>query len=95
VTEQLEDPNQYSIGERHDRYVYDFHCPACGSCGELGVPKTQRWIALPGAVRGAVRAVAPSCIRQGGVALYQHRVRARGHRVRASAPPQVERELSA
>ena len=41
------DPNLYARGERFDRWVYDFRCPACGSCGELGVPKAAKWINCP------------------------------------------------
>jgi hypothetical protein len=44
---QAEDPNLYAIGERHGRYIYHFRCPACGACGDLGVPKEAKSIACP------------------------------------------------
>jgi hypothetical protein len=68
VTDQLEDPNQYSVGERHDRNVYDFHCPACGSCGELGVPKAARSLPCPEKC-GAVFVQWHPPVRAGSVAL--------------------------
>ena len=42
-----ENPNQFTTGLRHDKYVYNFCCPACGSCGELGVPKESTWLPCP------------------------------------------------
>jgi hypothetical protein len=45
------DPNQYAAGERHysegDRWLYSFRCPACGSCGELAVPKALHQLECP------------------------------------------------
>jgi hypothetical protein len=37
----------FTTGERFDRWMYDFRCPACGSAGELAVPKAYKTIECP------------------------------------------------
>lgn len=38
------DDNQFAITLKGDRYRFNFHCPACNACGEMGVPMGMKQV---------------------------------------------------